>query len=306
MFELVGDDMEEIAKRVNWHYVGGASSPADSGTETPAAMTRPDKARDILSCFSETTMPDEFRPDLVESAGHIRTPEECVVQGDFEATMFLLAAHDDNVYTGLRKVMPAGARAAIFFDKIQRRSAALLAAFDVYRETGAPQNDGIALEVPVVVAELRTNLRKVQENIYARAPHGAKNAMDTLVTLLRDISNRNYDAFENARWGRRRPGGETKKDRNLFAQLIGDSDEEPDDFFVLDCLESLPNSILKQWAPQLRALHDALQTNGAPASYLRKLQALVTEQQAGSSASGQKKRPATAGGSSSGGRKRTK
>lgn len=305
--------MEEIAERVRWPYVAGAGSPADSGTETPAAMTRPDKARDILSCFSQTTMPGEFRPDLVETTDHPRTPEECVVQGDFEATMFRLAVHDENVYTGLRKVMPPGARAAIFFDKIQRRSAALLADFDLYCQEGTPQEDGVALEVPIVVAELRMNLEKVQQNIYARAPHGPKGAMETLVGLLRDIVNRNCDAFENARWGRRGRSGETERDRNLYTQLIGDA-KEGDDFFVLDCLEVLPDSILKQCGPQLRVLYDALQTNGAPGPYLRKLQLLSAEQQAGSSSSsgaaaagssGQK-RPATAGGSSGGGRKRTK
>ncbi|KAL1957066.1 hypothetical protein VTO42DRAFT_6324 [Malbranchea cinnamomea] len=308
MFEMIGDNMEEIARKVNWPYSAGAGSPVDSTSEYTSTMSRPDKARDIMSAFSETILPEEFRPDLVETINQPRTPEECVVQGDFEATMFRLAVHDENVYLGLRRAMPAGARAVIFFDKVNRRCHNLLADFDRYRQNGVRRRDGKALEIPVVVTELHAILALVQKNIYLRSPHGTKGAAEALVALLRNIAQRNYDAFENSTWGRRPVPGETAEDRNLFAQLICDVDDD-DEFFVLNCLETLPDEVIKQYAKHLDSIFDTLQENGAPVPYMRKLQILIAgNDRAGGSGvamgSSGHKRPAT--GSKTSGSKRIK
>jgi hypothetical protein len=296
--------MEDIAKRVKWPYLADASSPVESGTESPTGMSRPDKARDIISAFSETTMPDEFRPELAEAVGEPRSPEECVVQGDFEATMFRLAVHDDAVYTSLRKVMPAGARAAIFFDKAQRRLKALLADFDRYRQTGAPRHDGRTLEIPFMVAELRALLQDIHRNVLIRSPLGAKAATRALMNLLHEVTNRNYDAYEKSEWDRRAPRGETADDRNLYVQLICNMDEG---LFVLDCLDCIPDTVLPQWTSQLESELEALRENGAPLPYVRKLQGLIAGERSGaSSAPGRPKRPATETESSGSGRKRTR
>lgn len=312
MVEMIGDNMEKIAKKVQWPYTPVPGSP--TGSNSGSSMTRPEKARDIMSAFSEITMPDEFRPDLVETISEPRTPEQCVVQGDFEATMFRLAVHDENVYTGLRRVMPAGARAAIFFDKIQRRSRTLLADFDKYCQTGAPRrDDGVSLEISIVIQELNNNVQQIYKNITSRAPHGPKGAAEALVDLLRAISQRNYDAFEGHGWGRPAPADEGPHDRNLFSQLIGIQKAESGGFFIIDCLETLPEDILCQWSSQLTAILNDIQASGAPVPYLMKLQSIiVTEPSTGAvlgggppgvGASGQK-RPAV--GSSAAGRKRTK
>lgn len=302
MLEMVGDKMEEIANNVHWPYLAGTSSPTDSGGETPVSMTRPDKARDIMSAFSETTMPDEFRTDLVETINQPRTPEQCVVQGDFEATMFRLAVHDESVYASLRRVMPPGARAAIFFDKMRGRTRALLAEFDLYRQTGALRCDGTAPEAPFIAGELHKYLEQIQDNIYARSPHGTKGAAEVLVYLLQDVAGRNYDAFEGSDWGRRALPNERDHDRNLYLQLIPQS-AGAESFFVLDCLETLPEQVLRPWVLQLNAIFGKLRVNAAAVPYLQKLQMLMSEERPSAGASGQK-RPAT--GSSGSGRKRTR
>ena len=80
-------------------------------------MTRTEKVRDIFSAFNRT-LPEDTRRDLTETTEQARTAEECVVQGDFEATMFRLAMHDDGVFNSLCKAMPAGACAAIYLSLI--------------------------------------------------------------------------------------------------------------------------------------------------------------------------------------------
>ncbi|EFR01832.1 hypothetical protein MGYG_04831 [Nannizzia gypsea CBS 118893] len=311
MLELIGDRMENICQKVKWSYIPTPGTPPDTQCSS-ISMSRPEKARDLLSAFSADTLPDEFRPELVETIRQPRTPEQCVVQGDFEATMFRLAVHDENVYASLRKVMPSGARAAIFFDKVQRRVRSLLTDFNRYRLKGTPrQSDHTALEVDIVADEMRDHLRLIQKNIISRSPHGFKGAAETLLYLLRAVCQFNFDAFEASTWERPSEADETAEDRNLYLQLIYNP-LDGDDFFVLSCLEQLPEDVLQNITPQLDNIFSDMQVNAAPVPYLRKLHSIIAGDLPAkaavgatltSSASGQK-RPSTA--ASGSGRKRTK
>lgn len=266
-------------------------------------MTRPEKVRDVMSAFSAGTLPEDFRPDLVEMAEQFRTPEQCVVQGDFEATMFRLAVHDDDVFASLCKTMPAGACAAIYFDKIQEKSRKLLADFDRYCHTGQLPADSTTnvVEVSSVVEQIRRNTQRIHANILSRSPYGTEGATTALITLLEDISNRNKDALDGNMWGRVTFHGEDEDKRNLYHQLIGKTEDTDEEFFVLDALEYLPASDLRQFAAKLRGILHKIEVNRAPKLYIRKLGALVrvAESVASSSYSSlAQKRPA--GGSSGG------
>lgn len=298
MHELLDDDLETLASKAEWPYIPGGETGSGSSTDSGIGMSRQQKARDILSAFNEKVIPEEFRQDLFETSGLVRTPEQCVVQGDFEATMFRLAVHDDDVYSSLRKVMPAGACAVIFFDKLQKKSRRLLFDFDVYCESGKPRSNGTRLEVRVVVKELLHIVDQIESNIVTRAPHGSKGAAESLVALLTELCRRNFDALEDSNWGRQVPAGEDEDDRNLYEQLIGQTDGS-NGFFILDALEYLPSPVLLEWKPRLMAALEKLERNRAPAPYIRKLQSLITESSsssaaaaAGTSTSGHK-RPAT-------------
>lgn len=232
-------------------------------------LSREDKVRDIMSAFNECIFPEEFRPDLVETTRQPRTPEQCVVQGDFEATMFRLSVHDDNVYTSLRKAMPTGACAAIYFDKAERRSRKIFAAFDLYRETGKPQ-----MEVEDVAELLRRLVEQIRVNIFLRIPYGLKGAAGALVALLQEICNRNIDAFEGNRWGRvPRRDGEDEDDRNLYEQLIGQPGFQG--YFILDVLADLPSDLLRHYVSNLNEILNKLQINRAPRPYILTLKKLI-------------------------------
>ncbi|KAL1968493.1 hypothetical protein VTN77DRAFT_1703 [Rasamsonia byssochlamydoides] len=298
--ELLHDRLEAVAEHLDWQYVPGTASPSGSDPEN-GGMTRQDKVRDIMSAFSEI-LPEEFRRDLVETTDQRRTPEQCVVQGDFEATLFRLAVHDDNVYTSLRKAMPAGACAAIYFDKIQKRSRDLLAQFDVYRDTGRLPVGERPLDVKEVAQRLRQNVNRIQANLSVRIPYGSKGAAQALVMLLQEVSTRNIDAFEGNRWGRVAPPGEDEDDRNLYEQLIGQANEA-EGLFVLDALEELPSSVLRQYLPHLNEILGKIEINRAPSPYVLKLKSLIHDAESGATTS-RAKRPAT--GPAGGSQKRTK
>lgn len=292
---LLDGKLETVAERLNWQY----STPE----EEQGGMSRPQKVRDIMSAFSTVTLPEDFRLDLVEeTTQQSRTPEQCVVQGDFEATMFRLAVHNDAVYTSLCKAMPSGACAAIYFDKVQEKTRKLLADFDRYCLTGQAPADGTATTVQVsrVVNELQRNVNRIQANVIARAPHGTKGAAKTLITLLEDICNRDRDALDGNRWGQASFQGEDEDQRNLYHQLIGKADETRE-YFVLDTLEHIPPTDLHQFCGKMGSILHRNEVNRGPKSYILKLGALVRV--AESSGSSQK-RPATA--TTAGNSKRTR
>ncbi|KAF7593388.1 hypothetical protein BBP40_011578 [Aspergillus hancockii] len=291
---LLDGKLETIAEQLNWQYVH---------SEVEGGMSRPQKVRDLMSAFDTVVLPEDFRPDLVDDVGQSRTAEQCVVQGDFEATIFRLAVHDDAVCSSLCKAMPPGARAAIYFDKVQENSRKLLAEFDRYCQTGR-RSEELNVDINSVIGELQRNVNRIHANIITRMPHGVEGAAKALVMLLEDICNRNKDALDGNRWGGVTFQGEDEDQRNIYHQLIGRT-EETGEFFILDALEQLAGSDLLQFGKRLRAVLYKNEVNRAPKAYILKLNALVRRAESNSSGSGQK-RPATASSGGDGQSKRTR
>lgn len=305
--DLLEGQLEAVSSRLNWQYL------RVEGDGRLTGMTRAEKVRDVMSAFKANVLPERFRQDLVET--NTRTAEQCVVQGDLEATLFRLAVHDDGVFNNLCKAMPAGACAAIYFDKIQEQCRRLLRDFDRYcatgeRSTDPDSPDGGIVEVDEVVAQLRGLVQHIRMNIALRSPHGSEGAAKALVSILEAVTARNKDPLDGNNWGRTSFHGEDEDQRNLYHLLIGsedtdlDSDEEP---FVVDALEKLSPSDLYQFINQLQPIRQRMEVNRAPKAFLLRLGALVRKAESASAetASGfGQKRPAA--GNSGGNSKRTR
>lgn len=291
---LLAGKLETVAEQLNWQY---------SQDEVEGGMSRPQKVRDIMSAFSTVTLPEDFRLDLVEDTTQSRTPEQCVVQGDFEATMLRLAVHNDAVYSSLCKAMPPGACAAIYFDKVQEKTRRLLSDFDRYCLTGYRPADGTSVEVSVIVNELQRNVDRIQTNVIARTPHGTEGAAKTLIALLEEICSRNRDVLDGNQWGRASFQGEDEDQRNLYHQLIGKADETGE-YFVLDALEHIPATDLQQFRAKMEAILHRNEVNRGPKNYILKLSALVRIAESAASSGSAQKRPATA--TTAGNSKRTR
>lgn len=226
--------------------------------------------------------------------------------------------------------MPAGACAAIYFDKIQDQARRLLRDFDLYcatsgqrgaassilvneaggttTSTSSPGGLGVqVVEVDEVVAQLRLLVQHVSVNIALRSPHGSEGAAKALVSILEAVAARNRDPLEGNKWGRTSFHGEDEDQRNLYHLLIGseDSDVDSEEFFVLETLERLAPFDLGQFINQLQSIRLRLEVNRAPKVFLLRLGALVRKAESASAetAAGQK-RPAV--GSSGGNSKRTR
>ncbi|KAJ5082158.1 hypothetical protein N7532_011201 [Penicillium argentinense] len=297
--DLLEGQLEAVTGRLNWQYL------REEGDGRRTGMTRAEKVRDVMSAFKPNVLPEGFRQDLVnERTTQSRTPEQCVVQGDLEATLFRLAVHDDSVFNNLCKAMPAGACAAIYFDKIQDQCRRLLRDFDRYCMTGErPGSSGI-VEVDEVAAQLRRLVQHIRMNIALRTPHGAEGAAKALVSVLEAVTARNKDPLEGNQWGKTSFHGEDEDQRNLYHLLIGSEDMNlgPEaELFVIDALASLAPSDLHQFINQLQAIRHRIEVNRAPRAYLLRLDALVrTAESASAELHGPmalfgQKRPATGG-----------
>lgn len=249
-------------------------------------MSRTQRVRDILSAFSTDVLPDRFRTDLTEPEDgngrvlQIRTPEQCVVQGDFEATLFRLAVHDDNVFTSLSKAMPPGACAAIYFDKVLERSRRALSKFDRYCQTleQSKNADGDPSACLTAVLEtLQTDSLNIHKNIHARAPHGLQGAAKALTSLLEEITTRNKDALADNPYGQTAFSDEDEDSRNLYHQLVGktDNDNNAGEHFILGALEDLAGEDLYPFKERLEAVLHRVEVSRAPKGFILKLVGIV-------------------------------
>ncbi|KAL4936118.1 hypothetical protein BDV06DRAFT_228191 [Aspergillus oleicola] len=271
--------LETVAEQLNWPYLRSA---VEEG-----GMSRTQIVRDILSAFSTSVLPEEFRMDIVEPEDDMgkrlrkRTPEQCIVQGDFEATLFRLAVHDDSVFASLCKAMPPGACAAIYFDKVLERSRKALAAFDKYCQTLKPGTERGETALNTVLATLRINALNVHRNIANRTPHGLQIAAKTLTSLLEDITTRNKDSLTSNQYGRTTFATESscdeedEDDRNLYYLLIGNEEDNADSHFCLDALSDLPAEDLYPFRERLEAVLRRVEVNRAPRGFILKLAGVV-------------------------------
>jgi hypothetical protein len=287
------------------------SEASSTDTSRSPIMSRAYKTRDILSTFDEDVLPNDYRPDIFERIDHPRRPEQCVRQLDLEGTIFQLAVNDHAVYKSLSKAQPVKARAVGFFQKVRKQIRGTLEAFDRYAVTGAPPEAylGAHPSVKELGVRLQNFVNIIKDGVPERHPHGADRAAECLIYLLREVCNRNNDAFENATWRRRVPHGEDEDDRNLFQCLIGHvSTSTP--LFALDALKTLPPDELAAGnkREQLDEIRGLLHRYQAPVAYRHALQ-MILDPLAGASspATGPQpgqKRPAA--GTGRGGQKRTK
>lgn len=285
--------LEALAERLKWPYIRSAEE---------GGLTRTQRVRDILSAFRKDILPEEFRTDLVELGedkdDHIsqerrRNPEQCVVQGDFEATIFRLAVHDDNVFTSLCKAMPAGASAAIYFNKMLERSKTVLAELDRYcqnlGQTSSKYEDerDVLLSISIALETIKDNARNIRRNIRARAPHGLQEAANTHITLIEDICMRNVDILAGNIHGRTtltNDGDEDEDFRNIYHQLIERPASSYNDYYILDALGDLPSENLHPFRERLRDIVHRVEVSRAPRGFTSKLGRIFRDVESGSRA----------------------
>jgi hypothetical protein len=256
-----------------------SDSPASSTDTAPSPiMSRACKTRDILSTFDPDQLPNDFREDIFERIGHPRTPADCLKPLDLEGTIFQLAVNDHAVYKSLSKAQPVQARAIGLFQKVTKKIRATLRAFDDYANNGTPSGNllGSRPSVKSLGARLRDFVKLIRDEAQQRQPYGGERAAECLIFLLKEVCNRNYDAFENNTWGRRAPRGEDEDDSNLFQCLIGHSPTSSPPF-ALDALRVLPEAVLATTnsREQLEEIRGLLHRHQAPLAYRRALQSIL-------------------------------
>lgn len=289
-----------------------AESPTSSTEMSPSPMmSRAYKTRDILSTFDPEKLPKEFRPDIFERISHPRTPAECLRPSDLEGTIFQLAVNDHAVYQSLSKAQPVQARAVNVFQKVAKQIRISFVAFDDYAQHGTLSRviPGPHHSIKDLGSRLEDLVKVIRAEERERDPYGGERAAECLLYLLREVCNRNYDAFENNTWRRRALRGEDEDDRNLFQCLIGHAPIGGPPF-VLDALKVLPQAVLanSDKQEQLEEIRGLLYRHQAPVAYRRAFQGILDSATAtiGRNAGPQPGQKRPAAGTGQGGHKRTK
>ncbi|OJJ42935.1 hypothetical protein ASPZODRAFT_154915 [Penicilliopsis zonata CBS 506.65] len=259
---LLTGRLDILAPHLGWPY------ERDGADTVVPTMSRQETVCDILSAFRADTLTEEFRADLMaETQGDSRssrTPEQCVMQGDLEATLFGLAAHDDAVYASLCKAMPRGACAAIYFDKVHERLRRLFADFD--RSSSRPPS---AMSIEKTLDTIRRHAERIEHNLAMRGSVAAQGAAKTLVYLLDEITRRaeGTESIDPATVG---PG--KQQNNSLYYRLIGDP---AGGFFLLDALAQVAPSSLRQFHGQLGVVLHRLREYHAPRAYIHRFTDLM-------------------------------
>jgi hypothetical protein len=267
-------NLEKTAHDQNWIIVPNRGTVSETISESGSGTSRKLEVQDILSAFEENLLPADYRQDIFDKISNTREdPQNCVEQMDLQGTIFRLAVSDDAVYESLRKAMPAGLRANIFFEKLRKGMNDVLRVLDEYARFGTRRPDDLQVqpvEISVIAEELRDCVRKVHANVQIRSPYGQRYAARPVIALLEDICvKRNCDVFERSDWGREEPPGEGHDDRNLFHHLMVRTPEFGS--LILDILEDLDNDTLSTFKEHLDTIRDHLKFTREPLPFVKRL-----------------------------------
>jgi hypothetical protein len=258
-------------------------------TDDEPTFSRKDQVRDILSTFDPETLPEEYsvgtQQGLAEGGLSTRT---LLDPKSLEATIFGLAVHDNSFFTVLRRAVPPDYCTSVFLDKVLAKAHESLNRLDKYVESGPPR-DSISWDVALCASSLKELVNRVRHHIELRAPLGRATktkAFRLLVTILEEVTKRNYDVYVDITWAREVPRNEKNVDRNLYQKLVGSSVQTskteltPQEFpekgkgtFVIDALRDLTD-VGRDESHKLQQILQTIEEHGAPQAFIAELKRL--------------------------------
>ena len=297
--------LETVCDTLNWEFRGGLmNSESDIDSDDPdepedqrwelkrklpasrilrqtrgSLKERYDTVRDIMGTLcSEPT--EEYRPDIFDTEDDI-TLRTIVVPGDLGGTFSRWLLQDDESFLRLKPLIPRDMRASAYFSIMNSRASNACELMDQYAQTGQRLGEVVHHDVAWCAQTLINVVNSVGRNITKRQPLShlsRKEASKTLVSILREVVNRNKDVYQDDRLPRRRPHGEPQTNRNLYQRLIGSgSPTNPaGPMFILRDLQDLPEA--QPFVEILEEVLRKIQTIGwgpAPHTYREKLKAII-------------------------------
>ncbi|KAI9772242.1 MAG: hypothetical protein M1840_000991 [Geoglossum simile] len=265
-----------------------SDSQVDTADDEPT-FSRKDQVLDILSTFDPETLPEEYPVGTQQRLAEGGLSSQTLLDSkSLEGTVFGLAVRDNSFFTVLRRAVPPDYCTSIFLDKALAKVHESLNRLDKYVESG-PLRDTISWDVAYCASNLGELVSRIRHHIELRAPLGRATktkAFRLLVTILEEVTKRNYDVYADISWAREAPSTEKDVDRNLYQKLVGSSakaskteirpqelPEKGKGNFVLDALRDLTDAGRDE-SHKLQQILQTIEENGAPQGFIAELKRL--------------------------------
>lgn len=242
---------------------------------------RCDTLRDIMATLcSEPT--EDYRPDIFDTEDDI-TLRPIAIPGDVGGTFARWLLQEDESFLKFKPLIPHDMRATAYFKNMSSKAFNACELMDKYAHMGPTPGEAVHHDVAWCAQALINVVNSVGRSISKRQPLShlsRREASKTLVSILREVVDRNKDVYQDDRLPRRRPHGEAQTNRNLYERLIGSSSlsNPAGPMFILRDLQDLPEA-----QPFVEVLEETLvkiQTIGwgpAPLAYREKLRAIIAQ-----------------------------
>lgn len=296
LYPLIERQQASLANGIN--NLGDDEPTSDSGDPmlspdgSDSFFARRDDLCDILSSFDVGLLPDEFRRLAVDNTPAVQSLEDCFVPDNLYATIYRVAIRDEGLYQILQSVVPRERRAIQYHTKLSHRARLAIRQLSEFAQTGDAKGP---TSVPQCASALRQIVNQICSDRDARTRTGplrlevAQRLAVCLVQLVEDVCERNVDLFVGNRWNRVPPPGESERDRNLYASLIGNPPTVAtwprwmNDSFVVDRLRGFPANEWNHLFERLTTIKDHVidnaDENDEPASlaYAEKIDEMLRE-----------------------------
>lgn len=250
----------------------GSDDDDEDGPEPNRVRT----SRELLAAVAGEE-PEEYRPDIFNAP---LQGKNIIKRNDLERTVFRMLLDNDDFYHYFLSLARPSDPVKDPFRKLERRVDRVLRELDTYASSSSasslhafnepspathrvgegPRNVAwAAFHIQGVARLIRATIFRRDRPLAARERTSAARA---LVRILASVVGRNRDAHPGA----------TVLDRNLYARLIGNANDD----FAIGTLLLLPDATAP-FLQDLEAVSEAVGVGGAPGPYVDKLSRLIAQ-----------------------------
>jgi hypothetical protein len=282
-FERVTEvGLEELADRAHWEI-----RPADyTGPNLDAKIK---EIREIMAALS-TQIAEEYRPDIFNNLTVDQSFDSALAQRDLEAFVARSLMLDHDIFHHFRAIVSPNYCAADFFRKMKERADEVLLRNHKYLQTGRPGDNNEICDIPWCARALTDIVGSIRSKIFGSTlgkPAKAE-AAETLVHILKQVVDRNGDAYAGRIWDKTPKRKMPDKDKNLFHRLTVSPARSSDPPFIQYELNYLTDSS-QHLADRLEEIVEQMAQGGAPSVYAGKFRELISRMKRGDLPSGPKR-----------------
>ena len=298
LYGLIGGRLHSLPDQLNLTRGHDADYESDESitpeSYSPDGEARKETVMDMLSVFDETALPHEYSRGF-RDAPVSASLEDLFVPGNLSATIYGLAVRHESFYRHLTKVITPNRCASHYYAKQRARAQEAMRSLGRYIVDGpSPTPMTRDMDIPECARTFRIIIHQIcqdRDSRTAKQPLSAAvitQVAETLVEILQQVCNRDFDVYENITWPKVGADDEPERNRNLFMYLIGDPPRNPsaptwmNDDFVIDQLGKFPPNEWRHLVEPLTTIQEKTYQraveDGLPSiTYAEKLETMLQE-----------------------------